>query len=378
MVDGLPKGAVSVAIESDVPVAADRLMRWDASGYGEHAESGISAPSTVWYLAEGSTLAAFQLFYLLQNPGSEAATVTVTYLLPAPATPVVRQYAVPGNSRQNIWVNLEGPEFVHTDVSAAIVSTAPIIVERAMYLDAGGQMFSAGHGSMGVTQPALSWFLAEGATGEFFDLFILLANPGYRGGAGGGAISEVRRVDRHTVVHGRAPEPVHRLGRSGGARTGRRGRVDHDRVDQRGADHRRARDVVAPCVSASGTKRTTPQARRRRGRSGRSPASRSTGRTPTRPTCSWPTRQITAAEIRMTAHIDGRPPTVTSMSMPPHSRTNVPIAAPANRAADFQLAVTLESVGAVPAQIVVEVAHYRSVHGVFWAAGTNALATRVR
>ena len=28
-----------------------------------------------------------------------------------------------------------------------------------------------------MTAPALDWFLAEGATGTFFDLFVLIANP---------------------------------------------------------------------------------------------------------------------------------------------------------------------------------------------------------
>src|SRR5262249_38215393 len=40
------------------------------------------------------------------------------------------------------------------------------------------QSFSAGHDSAGVTAPSTQWFLAEGATGQFFDMFILFANPG--------------------------------------------------------------------------------------------------------------------------------------------------------------------------------------------------------
>ena len=58
-----------------------------------------------------------------------------------------------------------------------ITATQPIIVERAMYMNAPGQASPPGHESAGVTAPATSWFLAEGATGPFFDLFILLANP---------------------------------------------------------------------------------------------------------------------------------------------------------------------------------------------------------
>lgn len=53
-----------------------------------------------------------------------------------------------------------------------------IIVERAMYLDRPGQPSAAGHDSAGVTAAASEWFLAEGATGAFFALFVLVANPG--------------------------------------------------------------------------------------------------------------------------------------------------------------------------------------------------------
>ena len=45
-----------------------------------------------------------------------------------------------------------------------------------MYSSAAGT-FAAGHDSAGVTSPSLEWFFAEGATGAFFDTFILLANP---------------------------------------------------------------------------------------------------------------------------------------------------------------------------------------------------------
>ncbi len=82
---------------------------------------------------------------------------------------------MPPRSRYTIWVN-EIPGLASGDVSAAIASTEDIVVERAMYLDAGGP-FTAGHAASAVTAPALGWFLAEGATGSFFDEYILLANP---------------------------------------------------------------------------------------------------------------------------------------------------------------------------------------------------------
>jgi len=38
-------------------------------------------------------------------------------------------------------------------------------------------LFKAGHDSAGVNAPATQWVLAEGATGPFFETFILLGNP---------------------------------------------------------------------------------------------------------------------------------------------------------------------------------------------------------
>ena len=52
----------------------------------------------------------------------------------------------------------------------------PGIAERAMYFGT-DPVWTGGHASAGVTLPWTTWFLAEGATGEFFDTFILVANP---------------------------------------------------------------------------------------------------------------------------------------------------------------------------------------------------------
>jgi Tol biopolymer transport system component len=172
---GLSASEFSSVIESDATVVVDRTMSWDDGKYGSHAETAITAPAAQWYLAEGSTAAGFALFYLLQNPSlTQSAQVRITYLLPSGA-PLVKSYTVPAATRFNIRVNEEsfgsqGKALASTDVSAVIdVTSGPaIIVERAQYLSGGGQTFRAGHESAGVTAPALSWFLAEGATGVKF------------------------------------------------------------------------------------------------------------------------------------------------------------------------------------------------------------------
>ena len=177
-VAGMEAAEFSTVIEADGQVVADRTMVWDRSGYGSHAETALVAPRSRWYLAEGATHSGFDLFYLLQNANPSTVEVRVRYLLPR-GGPLEKTYSLPPRSRTNIWVDLEDKSLAATDVSAVIESTGgePIIVERSMYLSAGGRAFTAGHESAAVAQPATEWFLAEGATGPYFDLFVLIANP---------------------------------------------------------------------------------------------------------------------------------------------------------------------------------------------------------
>jgi Tol biopolymer transport system component len=171
----LPDTVFSTIVESDQPVVADRMMTWDATGFGSHLETSIPSPSTTWYLAEGATGANYYLYYLLQNPGATDASVTVTYLLPTPQTPVVKTYTVPAHSRFTIDVRGEDPVLKAAEVSAKLESSAPIVVERALYANSALHTFDAGHDGAGITTPAPRWFLAEGATG-FFDEYVLIAN----------------------------------------------------------------------------------------------------------------------------------------------------------------------------------------------------------
>jgi hypothetical protein len=171
-----PDDSFSTIVEADRQVVVDRTMSWDQQGYGSHAETAIAAPATTWYLAEGSTGGAFDLFYLLQNPGDMAATVTVNYLRPSPAPPIVKTYTVAPRSRRTIYVDTEDPLLAATDLSAKITSDQRILAERAMYFSTPTQPFAAGHEGAAVTAPETSWFFAEGATGSFFDLYLLLAN----------------------------------------------------------------------------------------------------------------------------------------------------------------------------------------------------------
>jgi type 1 glutamine amidotransferase len=176
-----PESLFSTLLVSDQPIVADRIMTWSGTGhYGSHAESAITAPALNWYFAEGATHGNFDLFYLVQNPTDQVAEVDARFLRgPTNAgAPVSRHYTV--GAHQRLTINADFiPGLEATDVSGEFHSTnaTPIIVERAMYLSRAGQLWSAGIDGTGVTALGTNWFLAEGATGTFFDTLVQVANP---------------------------------------------------------------------------------------------------------------------------------------------------------------------------------------------------------
>ena len=168
-------GAVAIIVESDVAVAADRFMTWGPSGIGASLDSGASAPATTWYFAEGAT-GPFFLYYLLQNPATTPATVTVRYLVEA-GSPVTRTRTLPPHSRTTIFVNEDDPALARASLGSIITSDVPIFAERAMYLDGGGTL-GGGAASAGSAQLSTQWYFGEGATGPFFQAFLAMLNPG--------------------------------------------------------------------------------------------------------------------------------------------------------------------------------------------------------
>lgn len=383
---GLASTAFSTIVESDTPVVTSRTMTWTNRSYGSHAEGGVSAPATSWYLAEGATHSGFSLFYLLQNPSTSAAQVTVEFLRPAPNAPIVKQYVLAPLSRQTVWVNQVDSALAATDVSAVIRTTnsVAIVVERAMYLDRAGTPFNAGHGSAGVTTPATQWFLAEGATGPYFDMFILVANPST-------TQAQVRATyllpsgatqERNYVV---APRSRFNIW-----------------VDQEGA----ALADTAVSVTLTSTNAVPIIVERSMwwpgdastwNESHNSPGATTTG-------VEWAVAQgevggpanretylllantgASAGTARVTLMLENGATLVRSFALPARSRVNVAVGAaflPSGStpglAPGSRFGALVESLGAAPAPLVVECAMYSDADGVKWAAGTNSVATKLR
>ena len=178
-VAGLGSAAVSAVVTATRgAVVVERTMSWnDQTGmfYGGHTGKGIAKARTEWFLAEGDAN-FFETFILLANAGGTPATVNLQYLL-TNGTTVPQTLTVGANSRFTILTNsvagLAGQAF-----STKITSNVPITVERAMYFGSNVRTFNGGHEAAAVPSAATSWFVAEGTTAGFFDMFLLLANPG--------------------------------------------------------------------------------------------------------------------------------------------------------------------------------------------------------
>jgi Mg-chelatase subunit ChlD len=175
-IPGLSDTAVAAVVRTTSGgVIVERTMMWDRTGrYGGHTGKAISNPRTQWYLAEGEAN-FFDTFILYANANSSPATVTATYLLDTGET-IQQTYTVQPTARLTVYANdvpgLRGHAF-----STSIASSLPITVERAMYFSTNGRFWNGGHASAAVESASKTWFVAEGATGEFFDEYLLLANP---------------------------------------------------------------------------------------------------------------------------------------------------------------------------------------------------------
>ena len=86
-----------------------------------------------------------------------------------------RDYTVTALSRRTIDAGSE-PALANRSFGAVVSFDLPGMAERAMYFG-DTPLYSGGHAAAGITTPATSWFLAEGATGSYFDTFVLIANP---------------------------------------------------------------------------------------------------------------------------------------------------------------------------------------------------------
>jgi uncharacterized repeat protein (TIGR01451 family) len=382
-VSGFDKADFSTVVESDIEIAAERTMTWlPEERYGAHAETAMKAPAPEWYLAEGATFGGFTVFYLIENPNVADTEIDVTYILPSPNAPIVKRYPLKGLSRRTILVNDEDERLKATDVSAVVrsVDHAGIIVERAMYKSAKGKTFSVGHEAAGVTAPSRNWFFAEGATGSFFDMWMLLANPGS---------TDAQVTLRYLLPLGAPVDVVHEVKANSRITVN----VEHEGEALRN----QAMSVVVLSDEPILAERAMYWPGADEG--GWGEGHDATGATQTGTMWVVADGELGGAfhaetfvlvantsafegHARVTLLLEDGAPLTADVTLPANSRYNVtPSSMDEFKAAakDKRFSVLVESLGATPAQIVIERSTYTSdAEGHPWAAGTAALGTKLR
>jgi hypothetical protein len=125
----------------------DRETRGRIPGF---ARAGATTTGTAWALADGEVggSAGASTYILIANTGSATASIRVTIYLEGGGTQV-RSYTVAAHSRFNVDVaSAFGTAVTNTRMGALVeslgTSPAPIVVERAMYTNAGGRVWAAG------------------------------------------------------------------------------------------------------------------------------------------------------------------------------------------------------------------------------------------
>jgi hypothetical protein len=370
-VTGLEFSDVSTTVESDRLLAVERSMTWGSPIYGSHAETATPSPSATWFLAEGSTVLGFDLFYLLQNPQATTTHATVRFLQPD-GTVVTRTYDLAPGSRTTVYVN-QIPGLDETDVSGDISADAPIVVERAMYRSTATQTFALGTESMGVPTPATSWFLAEGATGAFFDLYVLIANPG---NADATVQATFLRPDGSTVArtytvraHSRFSVYVDGIPGLEATSVATTLTANVPIVAERAMYWPNGFFEYYEGHSSAGATATAQAWTVAGGENG--------GTDSAQTFVLIANTSNTAGEATVTVlpgrDFTGTAPTPAVIPLPPNSRTTVPMTS-----INGTFGVLVQSTGGSPVPLVVESAVYRTPAGSpIWSAGSNALATPV-
>jgi len=210
---------VSVQVKStSLPIVAERPLYVNGFSFGSgiirdgHDDFGANGAATVWNFAEGTTLAGFNEYLALQNPGGTVANLTMSFL-DGSGSKTVRTLAVPANSRSTVPVfdAIQGIGPNGAAVSVQVTSDQPIVVERPMYMvrDFGSGVVAGATVAVGSTGLSTLFGFSAGSTLASNHEYLTIENPGataanltatyYTGGAAVVKSFAVAAGSRHTV-----------------------------------------------------------------------------------------------------------------------------------------------------------------------------------
>jgi hypothetical protein len=131
-------GGVSVQVNSDVPIVAERPMYMVfnfGSGVvaGAHDVAGSTTTGTTFEFSNASTAPGENDYLTIQNLNATTANLTISYY--GPGGRVVRYATVTANSRHTIpiWAGSEGAGPNVSPLGILVVSDLPVLIEEPTY-----------------------------------------------------------------------------------------------------------------------------------------------------------------------------------------------------------------------------------------------------
>jgi hypothetical protein len=156
---GVVNTDVSVEVKATLPIVVERAMYWPKNGArwtDGHNSAGVTSTGSSWALAEGEYGGSrgFQTYVLMANPSGTDAQVRMTLLREGEGRqPLSMEFTVPANQRLTksaqdfVGLGLQSGEKFGVIVTS--LNDAPIVVERAMYWNGGGEFWGAGTNETG-------------------------------------------------------------------------------------------------------------------------------------------------------------------------------------------------------------------------------------
>jgi hypothetical protein len=173
----------SIVIEGSRKVLVDRTVHWGRGGGGAGAHTEADKYTLPFWHVVGPK------FFAEGAQGFFSTYVLLTNLSDAPNRARLRFFVEGGTPFDHVVTAAPGARLTLDAGSLPALQgrsfgfsveflDAEGLAERAMYFgSAPGQPWTGGHVSSGLW-PHPDWYFAEGATGSYFDTFLLLLNPG--------------------------------------------------------------------------------------------------------------------------------------------------------------------------------------------------------
>jgi hypothetical protein len=154
-------------VDADQPIVVERAMYTDGGQGGDNV-LGTTTPGKVWYVAEGASRGGLETWLLVQNPGTHAASATVTFY-GDDAKIATQPLLIPPLGRVSLFTNLVVPDGGY---GMKLEADQPVVMERAEYMDGGRSSFA----TAAVPAPASEWLFPEGETNGSFEEQLAVLN----------------------------------------------------------------------------------------------------------------------------------------------------------------------------------------------------------